>query len=135
MAITPGAGYVSPTDSILIGTIGGAVCYGGVSFMRGRSGMDDALDVMGVHGFGGIWGAVATGIFAYGSEGGLIHSGDWHLLVGQLAAVAFTLVFCFTVSYIIIRVLGRVMGGARVSESEETIGQDLVEHGEPAYVM
>lgn len=135
MAITPAAGYVSPQDSIFIGAIGGVVCYFGVSFMRRKSGMDDALDVMGVHGFGGIWGAIATGIFAYASEGGLLHSGDWHLLVGQIVAVLFTLAFCFIVSYAVIRILGRLMGGARVSESEETIGQDLVEHGEPAYVM
>lgn len=134
VAITPGAGYVSASDSIIIGAVGGAICYYGVILMR-RSGFDDALDVMGIHGIGGIWGAIATGIFAYADLGGLIGSGDWHLLVGQIVAVLFTLAFCFAVSYAIIWVISKLMKGSRVSESEEMVGQDLVEHGEPAYVM
>lgn len=135
VAITPAAGCVGPTDAIVIGLVGGVVCYFGVILMRGRSGLDDALDVMGLHGIGGIWGAVATGLFADVANGGLLYTGDWHLVMGQLVAVAFTLVFCFTVSYIIVRILGRLIEGVRISEDEEAMGQDIVEHGEPAYVM
>lgn len=135
VAITPGAGYVSPVSSIVIGLVGGVVCYFGVIFFRNKSGVDDALDVMGVHGVGGIWGAIATGIFAesYCDVPGLIQ-GEWHLFVGNLVAVAVTVVFCFVVSYIIIWVIGKLMR-VRATENEELIGQDLVEHGEPAYVM
>lgn len=135
VAITPGAGYVTPVSSVIIGLIGGIVCYFGVIFFRSKTGIDDALDVMGVHGVGGIWGAIATGIFAENccDVPGLIQ-GEWHLFVGNIVAVAFTLVFCFAASYLIIWMIGRVMR-ARATENEELIGQDLVEHGEPAYVM
>lgn len=135
VAITPAAGSVTPSDSIIIGLVGGAICYGGVILMRNKSGLDDALDVMGVHGIGGIWGAIATGLFSNAAAGGLLYSGDWHLIAGQFVAIAFTLVFCFVVSYAIIYVIGKLIKGTRISDSEETMGQDIVEHAEPAYVM
>ena len=135
VAITPAAGTVGPLDAIIIGLVGGVVCYFGVILMREKSGLDDALDVMGVHGIGGIWGAIATRMFSTASSGGLIYSGDWHLIAGQIVAIVFTLVFCFVVSYIIIFVIGKLMKGVRISENEEAMGQDIVEHGEPAYVM
>ena len=135
VAITPAAGTVTPVDAVPIGAIGAIVCYFGVIFMRKKSGLDDALDVMGVHGIGGIWGAIATGLLSTEASGGLIYSGDWHLIAGQLVAIVFTLVFCFVASYIIIWVIGKLMKDVRVSSEEELIGQDLVEHGEPAYVM
>lgn len=135
VAITPAAGTVGPLDAIIIGLVGGVVCYFGVILMREKSGLDDALDVMGVHGIGGIWGAIATGLFSTASSGGFIYSGDWHLIAGQIVAIVFTLVFCFVVSYIIIFVIGKLMKGVRISENEEAMGQDIVEHGEPAYVM
>ncbi len=111
--------------------------------MRNRSGIDDALDVMGVHGFGGIWGAISVGIFAvttYGSTeyGGLVE-GSLNLLGGQIASVLITLVYCFVVSFVIMKVIDIVMKrtgkGAAMTESEQMIGADTVEHGEPAYVM
>ena len=135
VAITPAAGTVGPIDAVIIGLVGGVVCYFGVILMREKSGLDDALDVMGVHGIGGIWGAIATGLFSNAASGGLIYSGDWHLIAGQFVAIVFTLVFCFVVSYIIIFVIGKLMKGVRISENEEAMGQDIVEHGEPAYVM
>ncbi len=135
VAITPAAGSVAPVDALFIGLVGGAVCYFGVILMRKKSGLDDALDVMGVHGIGGIWGAIATGLFSNAAAGGLFYSGDWHLVVGQLVAIVFTLVFCFVASYIIIWVIGKIMKDVRIPTEEELIGQDLVEHGEPAYVM
>jgi ammonium transporter, Amt family len=136
VAITPGAGFVGPTEAIVIGIVGGLVCYFGVMFMRKKSGLDDALDVFGVHGIGGIWGALATGIFALPAltdTPGLLYGGT-NLFLGQVAAVVFTLIFCFAVSYAIIWIVSKFTE-VRVSEEEESIGQDIVEHGEPAYYM
>ena len=121
-----------------MGLVGGVICYFGVIFMRNKSGIDDALDVFGVHGIGAIWGAIATGIFAmpeFVSEGceGLIY-GSTDLFLGQLAAVAITLVFCFVMSYAIIWVVSKFMR-VRLDEDEEIIGADIVEHGEPSYNM
>lgn len=138
VAITPGAGYVGPSEAIVIGAIGGAICYFGVIFMRKKSGLDDALDVFGVHGIGGIWGSIATGIFALPAmvgEGyqGLLYGGT-DLFFGQIIAVVATFVFCFAVSYAIIWLLSKVME-VRLTEDEEMIGADIVEHGEPSYTM
>ena len=143
VGITPGCGYVDPWASVIIGAVAAAVCYFGIIFMRSRSGIDDALDVMGVHGFGGIWGAISVGIFAvttYGSTeyGGLIE-GSLNLLGGQVASVIITLVYCFVVSFVIMKVIDLVMKrfgkGAALTESEQMVGADTVEHGEPSYVM
>ena len=143
VGITPGCGYVDPWASVVIGAVAAAVCYFGIIFMRSRSGIDDALDVMGVHGFGGIWGAISVGIFAvttYGSTeyGGLIE-GSLNLLGGQVASVIITLVYCFVVSFVIMKVIDLVMKrfgkGAALTESEQMVGADTVEHGEPSYVM
>lgn len=138
VTITPAAGYVGPGYALLMGLVGGVMCYFGVIFMRNKSGIDDALDVFGVHGIGAIWGAIATGIFAmpeFVSEGceGLIY-GSTDLFLGQLAAVAITLVFCFVMSYAIIWVVSKFMR-VRLDEDEEIIGADIVEHGEPSYNM
>ena len=136
VAITPAAGYVSVTSSIIIGAVGAMVCYSGVLFMRRRSGIDDALDVFGVHGIGGIWGSVATGIFALESMGGAagLIEGSTDLFVGQIVAVVITLVYCFAVSFAIIWILSKVMQ-VKLSEDEEAIGADLAEHGEPSYII
>ncbi|MFA6710566.1 MAG: ammonium transporter, partial [Candidatus Methanomethylophilaceae archaeon] len=136
VAITPAAGYVGPTEAIVIGIGGGLLCYVGVIFMRKKSGLDDALDVFGVHGIGGIWGSIATGIFALpamvpaGYEG-LIY-GNTDLFLGQIVAVISTLVFCFVVSYLIIWVISKLMK-VTMDETEEIIGADIIEHGEPSY--
>lgn len=138
VAITPAAGYVGPSEAILIGLVGGAVCYLGVMAMHRIKGMDDSLDVFGIHGIGGIWGAVATGIFAVpamvpaGYEG-LIY-GSTSLFVGQIVAVAATLAFAFGVSYLIMKMISRFMD-VRLTEDEERIGADIIEHGEPSYNM
>ncbi len=136
VAITPAAGYVGPSEAIVIGAVGSILCYRGVLFMRKKSGLDDALDVFGVHGIGGIWGAIATGIFAVpamvesGYEG-LIY-GNTDLFIGEIVAVIITIVFCFAVSYAVIWLLSRIID-VRMVEDEEMIGADIVEHGEPAY--
>ncbi len=136
VAITPAAGFVTTGAAIVIGAVGGVVCYFGVLVMRSKSGVDDALDVFGVHGMGGIWGAIATGIFAspdFVSAGyeGLIY-GNTALFVGQIIAVIATLAFCFAMSYALIWLISKVMR-VRLSEEEETIGADISELGEPSY--
>lgn len=135
VAITPGAAYVGIWESMLIGTAGGVICYFAVTLVRGKTRIDDALDVFAVHGVGGIWGAIATGIFAdpelSGGIAGLIYGGT-SLIVGQIIAVGITIAFCFTVSYAIIWLLSKFMR-VRVTEEEEMVGQDLIEHGEISY--
>ena len=136
VAITPAAGYVNATAAVIIGAVGAALCYFGVLFMRRKSGIDDALDVFGVHGIGGIWGSVATGIFALESMGGAagLIEGGTDLFVGQIVAVVITLAYCFAVSFAIIWVISRFMK-VRLSEDEEAIGADIAEHGEPSYII
>jgi ammonium transporter, Amt family len=138
VAITPAAGYVDIWASLVIGLVAGGLCYFAVSFFRNKTKIDDALDVFAVHGVGGIWGAIATGLFANPAivtdkYAGLFYGGT-DLIVGQLIAVAVTIVFCFAVSYAIIWFISKFMR-VRVTEEEEMVGQDLTEHGEPAYLM
>ena len=143
VAITPGCGFVEPWAAVPIGAIGAVVCYYGILFMRTRNGVDDALDVMGVHGFGGIWGAISVGVFttaAYSGYGGLIE-GHVDLLAGQIISVIISLAYCFVVSLIIMKAIDYAMRnigerkGAALTESEQMIGADTIEHGEPSYVM
>ena len=136
VAITPAAGYVTATSAIIIGAVSAPICDFGVLFMRRKSGIDDALDVFGVHGLGGIWGSIATGIFALESMGGAagLIDGGTDLFVGQVVAAAITLVYCFAVSFAIIFVISRFMN-VRLTEDEEAIGADLMEHGEPSYII
>ncbi len=121
---------------MLIGAVAGLLCFYAVRYTKGREKLDDALDVFAVHGVGGIWGAIATGIFAVpsmtGGVEGLIY-GSVDLFVGQIVAVLGTLVFCFAMSYAIIWCLSKVMR-VRVTEEEELVGQDIIEHGENAYM-
>ena len=136
VAITPAAGYVTASSAIIIGAVGAPICYFGVLFMRRRSGIDDALDVFGVHGLGGIWGSVATGIFALESMGGAagLIEGSVDLFVGQIVAAVITLAYCFAVSYALIFLVSRITP-VRLSEDEEAIGADIMEHGEPSYII
>ncbi len=136
VAITPAAGYVDASSAIIIGGVCAPICYFGVYFMRKKSGIDDALDVFGIHGIGGIWGSIATGIFALeamGGKPGLIE-GSFDLLIGQTAAAALTLVYCFAASYLIIWLISKFMS-VRLSEDEEAIGADITEHGEMSYIL
>jgi len=134
VAITPGCAFVDMPSAIIIGAVGSIICYAGISLMRRKSGVDDALDVFGLHGLGGIWGAIATGIFALPAltdTPGLLY-GSTSLFTGQILAVAFTLVYCFAVSFVIMKAISYVMR-VRLTEEEELIGADIVEHGESAY--
>jgi Amt family ammonium transporter len=136
VAITPAAGYVSPLASILIGLIGGTICFNSVTFLKAKLGYDDALDAFGCHGIGGMWGGIATGIFAWkginpGGDNGLIH-GNIALVGKQLVGIGATIVYAAVVTFIILKVIEKVMG-LRVSEQEEQAGLDVSLHGEEAY--
>ena len=133
VAITPAAGFVSPMSALVIGFLAGPICYGGV-LIKNVFKYDDALDVVGVHGFGGTWGALATGLFAVeavGGRNGLFYGNAGQLWVQFLSVVA-TWLFCFTASLILFKLVDAVMG-LRVSEEEESKGLDITQHGEVGY--
>jgi Amt family ammonium transporter len=137
VAITPGAGFVGPLSSILIGMGAGVLCYLAVVQLKPALGYDDSLDVFGVHGVGGTWGAIATGLFASsaipGSADGLF-SGNPRLLLVQIVAVLVTWVFALVVTAVILGAL-RALIGLRVSDEDEVTGLDLAIHGENAYSL
>lgn len=139
VAITPAAGAVGVMGALGIGLGAGVFCYSAV-LLRPRLGLDDSLDVFAVHGIGGIWGALATGIFTVGvfvgapGAGGLIE-GNVSQLGTQAVGVIATLAYSFIASLIILKVLDLIPGlGLRVSEREEDQGLDISAHGERAYV-
>lgn len=135
VAITPAAGFVSPLSAIVIGLVAGFLCFYAVNF-KPRLGYDDSLDVVGVHGVGGTWGALATGLFAstaVNPDGGNgLFFGDSHQFVIQLISVVATWVFSFAGTMVILAVIKAVMG-LRLTTEEEMEGLDVSEHGEEAY--
>jgi Amt family ammonium transporter len=136
VAITPGAGFVSPLSAIAIGFIGGAICFYAVTELKKKFGYDDALDAFGCHGIGGIWGGIATGIFAskaINSAGadGLIH-GNIKLLGAQLVAILATIAYSVIITFIILKVMNAV-SPIRVKSEDEQAGLDVSQHGEEAY--
>ena len=136
VAITPAAGAVGVMGALAIGFGAGVLCYIGV-LIRPKLGLDDALDVFAVHGIGGIWGALATGIFtveAFAGVKGLVE-GNVEQLGIQAVGVGATIAYSLIVSLVILFVLDKIPGlGLRVSENEEDQGLDVVAHGERAYV-
>jgi Amt family ammonium transporter len=135
VGITPAAGFVTPMSALIIGFLAGVGCFIAVEMVvRGR--VDDSLDVFGVHGVGGIIGALATGIFAtksvneFGADGLLY--GNPGLLVTQLVAVAVVAAYAAGVTFILLKVIDAVVG-IRVSREEEQRGLDATQHGESAY--
>ncbi|HIJ77723.1 MAG: ammonium transporter [Desulfobulbaceae bacterium] len=137
VAITPGAGYVGPIPAIIIGLVAGAICYLAV-FAKSRIGYDDALDVVGVHGVGGLWGALATGLFAStavnpGGADGLFYGNPG--LLGIQAMDAFTTIgYSVVMTFIILKVIDMIIG-LRVSVEEEVEGLDLSQHSEIGYSL
>jgi Amt family ammonium transporter len=137
VAITPAAGYVGPMSALLIGLGAGMICYLAV-LAKVKLGYDDSLDVVGVHCVGGIWGALATGLFASklvnpaGGDG--LFFGNPGQLVTQFIAVAATLVFSFVISYILFKILDATMG-LRVPVEDEVAGLDITEHQETGYSL
>jgi Amt family ammonium transporter len=138
VAITPAAGFVSALSAIVIGIFVSIFCYFAVSIIKPKFNYDDALDVFGVHCIGGIWGALATGLFASkavnpAGADGLFFGNPKQFLI-QLVAVGVTLVYSFTASFIIYKIIDMVIK-VRVKEKDEITGLDLTEHHENAYTI
>jgi len=137
VAITPASGFVTPLAAVVIGFGAGVICYS-ACLLKPRFGYDDSLDVVGVHGVGGIFGAIMTGVFATkavnpAGNNGLLY-GNPSLLVTQLIAVGATVVFVAVGSGVILLALKAIMG-LRVTEKDERQGLDLSQHNESAYVF
>jgi ammonium transporter, Amt family len=137
VAITPAAGFVTPTASVLIGLGAGVLCYLAIQ-LREKLRVDDALDVWAVHGIGGTWGAIATGLFATtavnaAGADGLFYGNPGQLGI-QLFTVAVSWAYCGVMTFIILKVIDVVVG-LRVPEQEEVLGLDLSQHNEPAYQL
>jgi Amt family ammonium transporter len=135
VAITPGSGFVGPVSSILIGGMAGIICYGGV-LLKGKLGYDDSLDVVGIHGLGGTWGALATGLFAStavnaNAANGLFFGNPGQLWI-QLISVIVTMAFAFGMTLVILKVVDVVLG-LRVEEDAEERGLDTSLHNEAGY--
>jgi Amt family ammonium transporter len=135
VAITPASGFVGPMASIVIGIGAGVFCYLAVLW-KSKLGYDDALDVVGIHGVGGVWGALATGLFASkainaAGADGLFYGNPAQLGI-QALAVLISVVFAFAGTFLILKIVDGVMG-LRVSNEEERMGLDLSQHEERAY--
>ena len=146
VCITPAAGFVSPISAILIGMIAGGVCYVMVCEVKKRLGYDDTLDVFGIHGIGGIFGAVLTGVLATKAINPIFKDGDGNPLpvglldgnamqiVNQLAGIGISVALAIVGTLVILKFVDLVIG-VRVSETEETVGLDATQHGETAYTF
>jgi Amt family ammonium transporter len=136
VAITPAAGFVTTSGALAIGLGAGVLCYLFVSVVKPRLGYDDALDAFGVHGIGGIWGAIATGLFACAAVNGvdgLFYGNPAQFLI-QLKAVGVTVVYSLVVTYVLLKLVDKTMG-LRANEHSERVGLDLTDHRETAYTM
>jgi len=135
--ITPAAGFVNLTASIIIGLIAGILCYLAVN-LKTKFGYDDSLDVVGVHGVGSTWGVIATGLFATTAVNSLGNNGLFYgnpnLLFIQFITALVVWAYSFGVTFIIMKVLDIIMG-LRVTDEEESIGLDLSQHGERSYTI
>lgn len=133
VAITPAAGYVDNTAAVIIGAVAGVLCYSALLFRVGR-GLDESCDAWAVHGTGGLWGAIATGIFAnpaVNGYSGLLY-GNSAQFASQITAAGAALAYALVVTYVLARIVDSVMG-LRVTEDEEYVGLDISQHGEKAY--
>lgn len=137
VAITPGAGFVPIWSALIIGALVSPICYFFMSVIKSKFGYDDSLDAFGCHGIGGIWGGIATGLFANGSineavtTNGLLF-GETGLFVAQIISIVITIVLAVVMTTIIILILDKVMK-VRVYPADEALGLDLAEHNESAY--
>jgi Amt family ammonium transporter len=124
VAITPASGFVSPTPAVIIGLVAGLVCYIAATSLKRVLKYDDSLDAFGVHGVGGIIGALLTGVFASKEISGMDGS-----VLTQAKGVAVTLVYGFAVSYAVLMIIDKTIG-LRVTEDQEREGLDISLHGE-----
>jgi len=131
VAITPGAGFVGPMSALIMGLGGGVFCYLGVSWLKPKLGYDDTLDVFGIHGIGGIWGAIATGLFASVGAKGTFFGNPGQVLI-QLEGIIATVILAGVVTYVLLKILNATIG-IRVTKEEEAVGLDLSQHGESGY--
>lgn len=138
VAITPAAGFVETMPAVIIGLVGGGVCYFAVAVVKAKLGYDDALDAFGIHGIGGMWGAVATGLWATkninpaGADGLFYGSSD--LLVAQLISIGVACLLAVGGSFILFKLVSAFMD-VRIADADETAGLDIVEHGERGYAQ
>lgn len=137
VAITPGAGYVPIWSATIIGLVGSPICYLMISKGKKRFGYDDALDAFGCHGIGGIWGGIATGLFAQTSINSVarwngLFFGDTQLLVAQIISILVTILVAVAGTLICIAIV-RLFTALRVEKREEQIGLDISQHNETAY--
>jgi Amt family ammonium transporter len=136
VAVTPGAGFVTPMGALIIGALAAPISYYAIKLIKGRNLIDESLDVFACHGLGGLWGALATGLFAStavnaGGADGLFY-GNPSQLLAQLGAAALVIVVSFGITFVLAKVLDKTMG-LRVSDAEEVVGLDISEHAERAY--
>ncbi len=134
VAITPASGFVDPSGSLIIGLIAGIGCYLGATSLKHALGYDDSLDAFGVHGVGGIIGAILTGVFAKASISGAVTKrglieGNSEQVVIQLIGISVTVVYCAIATLIILKVVDMIVG-LRVDADEEREGLDITQHGE-----
>lgn len=136
VAVTPAAGFVSPLSAIVIGLSAGAICYGAV-LAKNKLGYDDALDVVGIHGVGGLWGALATGLFASkainaaGADG--LFFGNAHQFFVQAIGAGAAICYSLVLTFLILKVVGALTGGIRLEQEDEIQGLDLSQHSEVGY--
>ncbi|MDY6839174.1 MAG: ammonium transporter [Thermodesulfobacteriota bacterium] len=137
VAVTPAAGFVGPLSALIIGGLAGIICYGAV-VAKSTLGYDDSLDVVGIHGVGGTWGALATGLFASTAvnpdgANGLLFGNAAQLWV-QFLSVLVTCIFAFVMTVVILKLLDLTIG-LRVDHEEEVRGLDITQHSETAYSL
>jgi len=136
VAITPAAGFVDTAGSLIIGAVAGIVAFYGVNGLKKALGYDDSLDAFGIHGLAGIWGAIATGIFANPEVNelgkGLLYGNPDQLMI-QVEGVVVTIVYTAIATAILFKIASLLTGGARVGSDEESQGLDEVAHGEKAF--
>jgi Amt family ammonium transporter len=138
VAITPAAGFVNLWGAIGIGVGVSAICYISVAVVKAKLGYDDSLDAFGVHGVGGMWGAIATGLWATktvnaNGANGLFYGNAPQLLL-QVKATLATAIYSFVVSWVLLKIIDALVG-LRVSEQSERIGLDLTQHRESGYTL
>ncbi|HII06371.1 MAG TPA: ammonium transporter [Methanotrichaceae archaeon] len=133
VAITPAAGFVDTNSALVIGAVAGVLCYKALLFRVGK-GLDESLDAWAVHGVGGLWGALATGIFAIEAVGGYsgLLQGNVDQFIAQVIGAGAAVVYAFVVTYALAKIVDSTMG-LRVTEDEEYVGLDISQHGEKAY--
>ncbi|GAB0057186.1 Ammonia channel [Candidatus Magnetaquicoccaceae bacterium FCR-1] len=135
VAITPASGFVGPMGALALGGIAGVVCFIGATTIKRKMGYDDSLDAFGVHGIGGIVGAILTGVFASADLGGVGYAKDVDMAAQvwvQFVSVIATGLYCAVISYILLKIIDGLMG-LRVDEESESTGLDIALHGERGY--